>query len=362
MKILHIHPAMSQGGIEAMITSLANKMSEMGEDVSVCSIFIPTKEAIFWNKLNSQIKKFDLGKGKPGFSVKEIFKIFKAIRRGKYDVVNLHGFFYYYILSVLLLHRKVKFFYTVHSDAFMENCSWDKRFIKLKKFCFKQGWITPITISLSSQESFTKLYRCESTLIPNGVARLVISRVPNIVDEARLIPSTKVFLHPGRITKAKNQIVLVKTFDRLIKNGENVALLIVGSNDDNNIFNEISPYFSDRIRYIGTRSDVLDLLARADAFCLPSIWEGLPVALLEALSVGCIPICSPVGGIVNVVHSGENGLLSASSSEGDYYQALQSFLRMTNEDISAMKSRCLKSFAPFDITVTAQSYLNLYKR
>ncbi len=361
MKILHIHPAMQQGGIEAMITGLANEIADRNEDVSVCSIFTPTDKAVFWKKLNQKVKKFDLGKSVTGFSIKEIFKVFLAIKRGKYDVVNLHGFFYYYALSVLLLHRKIKFFYTVHSDAFMENSTWDKRFIKLKRFCFQKGWVTPITISPSSQESFTNLYHCESHLIPNGVARPVISATDNIVDEIRLTPSTKVFLHPGRITKAKNQVALVKSFDRLIKDGENVLLLIVGSNDDNAIYQELLPYFSDRIRYVGTRSDVPELLAKADAFCLPSIWEGLPVTLLEALSVGCIPICSPVGGVVNVIQSGENGLLSASSSERDYYSALKVFLQMSKEELAAMKQRCLDSFAPYDIAVAAQSYLRLYK-
>ena len=45
----------------------------------------------------------------------------------------------------------------------------------------------------------------------------------------------------------------------------------------------------------------------------------MPVTLLEALSVGCIPICSPVGGIVNVVKHGVNGLLSKDSTEEEYY-------------------------------------------
>lgn len=48
-------------------------------------------------------------------------------------------------------------------------------------------------------------------------------------------------------------------------------------------------------------------MAHCDAMCLPSIWEGLPVTLLEALSVGCIPICSNVGGIPDVIESGMNG-------------------------------------------------------
>ena len=40
----------------------------------------------------------------------------------------------------------------------------------------------------------------------------------------------------------------------------------------------------------------------SDAFCLTSVYEGLPISLLEAISCGCVPVCTPVGGITEVVH------------------------------------------------------------
>ena len=128
MKILHIHPAMKGGGIEAMITALANEMSK-NNDVTVCTIFDPLAEDVFWNKLSSTVSKDSLGKTTPGFSLKEIFKIYNYLRSGGFEIVHVHGFFYYYALSILLLHQKIKFIYTVHSDAFMENTVWDKRIL-----------------------------------------------------------------------------------------------------------------------------------------------------------------------------------------------------------------------------------------
>lgn len=360
MKILHIHASMQQGGIEAMITALANEMQSQGENVSVCSIFKPTSQAIFWNKLAPNIHKFDLGKSKPGFSLKEIFKIYNFIRKNNFDVVNIHGFFYYYALTILLRHSKTKFFYTVHSDARMENTGWDKKFFKFKQFCFKKKWVKPITISAVSQKSFNDFYNCDSSLIYNGVVKSKISSDCKIIDEARITPDTKVFLHPGRITLAKNQIVLVKAFDYLIKKGKDIALIIVGRDEDKDILNEIKQFFSDRIQFIGVRSDVPDMLSKCDGLCLSSIWEGLPVTLLEALSVGCIPICTPVGGIVDIIKSGENGILSNSSSLNDYISALSEFLELSEAEVHKMKCKCLESFQPYDIQNVASNYLELY--
>lgn len=178
---------------------------------------------------------------------------------------------------------------------------------------FAHRWVTPVTISNASQASFTQLYHCPSELVYNGTAKPVIDNANNLVDSFRYSPDTQIFIHAGRISQPKNQIVLCRTFKRLVDEGWDVVLLIAGSAENKDIYNEISCYFSDRIVYLGERSDVPSLFAQCDAFCLPSIWEGLPVSMLEALSVGCVPICSPVGGIPDVNKDGENGILSKSS-------------------------------------------------
>lgn len=359
MKILHIHPAMRGGGIEAMICGLANEMAKT-QDVTVCSIFKPLADDVFWNKLSPSVHKIHLGKSKPGFSIKEIFKVFNLLQKGGYDVVNIHGMFFYYALSVLLLRRKIKFFYTIHSDAVMENSGWDKKFFPLKRFCFKRGWVHPITISEASQKSFEDLYHCKSHLIYNGVSRPKVSDV-DIVQQYRKTKSTKLFIHAGRIDTPKNQLVLCKVFKRLIEEGHDVCLLIAGSKQKEQIFVQLEPYFGDRIRYLGERHDIPQLMAQCEAMCLPSIWEGLPVTLLEALSVGCVPICSPVGGIPNVVMDGQNGILSVSSSEEDYYHAMLRYLSLSDSGLDRLRANVKESFSKFDIENTSETYLKTYR-
>lgn len=350
---------MCSGGIESMICGLANEMSKT-DNVTVCSIFTPKTEDVFWNKLSTNINKITLGKSKAGFSIKEIFRIYKLFKNGGYEVVNMHGMFYYYALSILMLHKKIKFFYTIHSDASKENVNWDAKFFPLKKYCFKKGIVHPITISEASQKSFEKLYHCQSSLIYNGVPKPKLT-TENLVEKYRITDNTKVFIHAGRIDSSKNQLVLCKVFARLIKEGYDVVLLIAGSNQDKEIFKSIKPYFCERIKYLGERKDIPQLMSNCDAMCLPSIWEGMPVVLLESFSVGCIPICSPVGGIVNAIRNGFNGFLSKSSSEEDYYDVMKSFLKLKDNEIVEVKQNCINSFPKYDIVNTAKSYLKLYR-
>lgn len=360
MKILHIHPSMAGGGIEAMICGLVNEMAK-DHDVTLCTIFEPKKEDVFERKLSSAVHRISLGKNKPGFSRKEVFDIYRCIRDGHYDVVHIHGFFYYYALAVFMLHRQVKFVYTIHSDAAKENSAWDRRLLVFKKFAFEHKYIHPVTISKESKRSFTAFYGLDSTLIYNGISDYSYESPQNKLKDYRFTGQTKLFLHPGRISEPKNQLVLVRVFERLIKEKYDVTLLIAGSKQDLRIWSEIEPYMSERIVYLGERTDVRDLLAEADAFCLPSIWEGMPVSLLEALSVGCIPICSSVGGIPEVINNGVNGFLSSDSSEEAYYNVLCRFLQYTETEIYRIKINCLESFQRYRITEVAKNYINVYQ-
>ena len=359
MKILHIHPSMAGGGIEAMICGLVNEMAKY-HDVTLCTIYKPKKEDIFENKLSKAVHRATLGKSKSGFSIKEVFEIHRFIRYGHFDVVHIHGFFYYYALAVFLLHKRVKFVYTIHSDAAKENSVWDKRIIKLKRYAFRKGYVRPVTISKESKRSFENFYKLDSTIIYNGIPEYAFNTRINKLDKYRITGKTVLFFHPGRISEPKNQIVLVKVFNRLIQEGHDVVLLVAGQKKDLQIWAKIEPYLCKRIVYLGERNDVRDLLSEADAFCLPSIWEGMPVTLLEAISVGCIPICSSVGGIPEVVTNEYNGFLSKDASEAAYYEALKNFIVCPNVEINQMKCNCRESFKKYKISEVAKKYIELY--
>lgn len=361
MKILQIHTKLVSGGIEAIVCGLANEMVKE-HNVTVCTIFQPKEDDVFYARLSPEVKKITIGKREFGFSLKEIFNISKLIGSGKYDVVHIHGCFQYYALAALLHHSKTKIFYTIHSDAKMENQTWDQRLFRFKRFCFKHRWIRPVTISPNSQQSFTDLYGCESALVRNGITSPVFNKSLGVIEQYRKTPDTLMFIHPGRVSEAKNQVVLCQAFDQLIKDGHDIVLLIAGMAEDKRIFAHLEPYFQERLVYLGERRDVPQLMSECDAFCLPSIWEGLPVTLLEALSVGCIPICSPVGGIVNVVEDGVSGLLSKSSSLEDYISAIQRFIYMNEQDREIMKKHCLSTFKEYTIETTASNYINEYKK
>lgn len=359
MKILLCHSSLGSGGIESMVVNLANQISK-SQDVTVCTIFKPKDTDVCFKKLFPDVKFISLGKTKGGVNFKLLFSIIRIIRDGHFEIIHMNGFFYYYFLAVLLLHRKAHFFYTVHNDAIKENCLWDEYLVWFKKFCFKHHWMHAITISNTSQESFVKFYDAPNTLIYNGVPYSDCDKVD--LSSIKLTRSTRILFNPARISKQKNQLMLCRVVQRLIQEGFDCCLIIAGANNDRQLYSQLEPFFSERIIYLGERNDAVALMKSVDAMCLSSKWEGMPVTVIEALSVGCIPICTPVGGINDVIQNRINGILSSDISEEAYYDAVRSFFLMNEDNINCLRQQCMASFSNFDIKETAKQYVKLFEQ
>lgn len=360
MNILHIHPSFTCGGVETFLATLMNEQSRY-HSVSFCT-WAEWDEGMTDPRLLPGIHRLSLHHktlSKKNLILDE-FRLLFLIWKGKYDVVHLHGYFDYYLLAAFLLHRRTRFVYTIHTEVAVENNRIRPIVLSLKRYFFSKRWITPVILTQRFQADFERLYACQAFVVGNGMARPQSLSDKTVLDDLSLGRNTTVFIHAGRICEAKNQLVLVRVFDRLIREGEDVALVIVGPLVDESIFAGMRPYFSERIVYAGAVDDVPSLMARADAMCLPSIREGFPITVLEAFSVGCIPICSPVGGILDMVVDGVSGFVSQSVSEEDYYQALRRYLRCDESTVKAMREGCFKAFEKFSISETRVQYDRVY--
>lgn len=359
MKISHYTESLNEGGIAAFLANLVPVQSQNNQ-VGIVTVF---KNDKIPNELcNANIRVTSLNNPSSIFSYLYFpFLILKKIWESDSDIIHIHCSFIYYIIAILLLHNKKKFIYTVHSDAFREkNSSMLEALIwPIKKIFFKRGWIKPVAISAQSEDSFFRLYGFHAKTIFNGILLKDVEKSADIL-KYKDTSETKIIVHAGRISEAKNQEAMCKAFSRLIGDGYDAHLILAGSIQDNTIFSNISPYFSDRITYIGSRTDMLEVFKGADFMLLPSKWEGLPLTLLEAMSQGCIPICSSVGGITNVVTHMENGILSTDYSEEAIYAALKLALGLSTDECHKLSNNCLSLIRDYSIDKTASEYLLYY--
>ena len=87
----------------------------------------------------------------------------------------------------------------------------------------------------------------------------------------------------------------------------------------------------------------------------------MPITLIECFSVGAIPICTPVGGVVDMIQDGKNGILAKGTSQIDMEEALTRFLKMTDAEIAEMKRHSQESYKYYDMKTCADKYENLMR-
>jgi glycosyltransferase involved in cell wall biosynthesis len=80
------------------------------------------------------------------------------------------------------------------------------------------------------------------------------------------------------------------------------------------------------VHFLGNRNDIPQLLAASDFFILPSLWEGLPMALIEAMASGLPIIATRVSGTNQVMVHGETGLLVAPGNSEELAHAIRKLL------------------------------------
>ncbi len=115
----------------------------------------------------------------------------------------------------------------------------------------------------------------------------------------------------GRLHPAKGHFDLIEAISKLKYLNTQFHVFLVGEGE---LHDEIvkkckETSITNYVTLLGQRSDIPLILAKTDLFVMPSHWEGLPMALLEAMAMSMAVIATKVGGIPNVIDDGVNGLL-----------------------------------------------------
>ncbi len=341
-KIVQVLPALGWGGAQVFCIQLCNELvRKEGYEVTLISMY-HHKPAMHLplSLLDKRVNFISLGK-KPAIDPTMFFKLWKTIRMLAPDVVHTHlhaG--YYCFLAYLRIKRPFQKIHTFH-NLVKQDSPWLGR--QAFKYFFGKGIITPVSISEEVYKGAIEEYgEPIKVLIPNGSDPVKptpgFEETKQHIEALKKDAQTKVLVNVARISAQKNQQLLLRSMSRLEKDNCNVIALIVGDYvaDDKKIFDDLNANKPNNVFFIGKVSNVSDYLLNADAFVLSSTFEGLPIALLEALSAGATPVCTPVGGLKDVVTK-DIGYLSQDVSDDSYVAALRTFLNADAAELAAKK-------------------------
>lgn len=303
MRILAITYSLTSGGAERFVVDLCNLLADRGEDVCLVATDDDAKgsNGFYLPDVSPKVSYINLH-AKSGHALRALVGIEKCIRRYRPHVVHANTDLIQLLLPVLLNHD-IRFYHTIHSvaDFYLPGKIW--------KPLFRQVYsrkVRAITISHTCSESFRSLYRLDNDImIENGRLRPQLSEDARFIrDELQRFKADDVlFIHIARYSAEKNQKVL---FDAMLM-VDGAKLLVLGEGYPESIIKGLN---SERIMFAGARRNIGDYLACSDFFVLSSAFEGLPLTLLESMSMGVIPVSTPAGGVVDVIKDGVNGFLT----------------------------------------------------
>jgi glycosyltransferase involved in cell wall biosynthesis len=131
--------------------------------------------------------------------------------------------------------------------------------------------------------------------------------------ELRLPESGPIIISVGRLTRQKGHEYLVRAAPTIIQQMPDARIVVVGDGRLRSDLESmaVSGKVEHCVKFVGERTDVNRLLAIADLFVLPSLWESFPFSVLEAMAASLPVVASSVDGLPEVVVRGQTGLLVA---------------------------------------------------
>jgi polysaccharide deacetylase family protein (PEP-CTERM system associated) len=319
MKILHIISSSGFFGAEAVVLSLLTKLKEDGQEgFLLClksagqldpELFIRAKENGITASVISCKSKFDLA---------AIRQLKKYVVDNNIEIIHAHGYKsdLYGILAVRSL--KIPFVSTLHGWT-AEN-SKVRIYGLIDKFVIRYAdHVVSVSPAITEELKRLNMDTRRISFIPNGIDIACFSpprrrrnlRVHSYLRRKFTIGTV------GRLSVEKGHRHLIRALKEIMNKAPDIGVLIVGDGPlKGKLQDEVHALrLSDNVIFTGFQDDMVSMYKEMDMFVLPSLTEGVPIALLEAMSFELPVVATKVGGVPFVVGKDEGILVNAGKSE-----------------------------------------------
>jgi glycosyltransferase involved in cell wall biosynthesis len=345
IRVLQLIDTFNVGGAEKVALALATKTDRNRFEVVPCAVFRsgPLEEemksaGILYRILSMPRRSVLTGPLFFSDLCRMVAAVRRVIRELEIDIVHTHLTNSTLIATLATSGKsRIPLCATVHSIIFDNQRSrlsprtWVMR-AGLKATFWRANRIIAVSEKVAQAvQSYTDVASDRLVTITNGVdadrfdcreSRKELRRKLNLPTDRPVVVSV------GRLTRPKGYPHLLAALS-LIPPGERPLALIVGDGPDLKDLRCLAAALKldEDVQFLGTRSDIPALLSAADVFVLASLWEGLPLALLEAMAAGLPSVVTAVGENPAVIQDGRCGFLVPPGDEAALAYALNHLLR-----------------------------------
>lgn len=367
MKIIELIFDLSSGGAERFVVDLSNELSKT-DDVILMTLKDdkenPQQRKFYFPEISPRVRYVNLGLP-DGLGLNAWRTVYKAIKAECADVLHIHlaPIVNFCIPALFLLRNELTIVQTIHTDfkAGHSNIIYRLLFNTLGR-AHKMRWAA---LSSPNYKDLTTRYPWAlSRCIRNGRGPLMATEnfenVAVEINEYRNSPGTVIFIHIARCIEVKNQMMLVKAFNRFIEGGADAQLLVIGAGFDSDLGRRIRESACPAVHFLGPRKNIADYLLNSDCFCLSSSYEGLPISVLESLMSGTPVLSTPLLGVLDVVKVGYNALTSEGFTDSSYAEALEKVIDML--PFLKANAQAEKDDEKFTMKTCASSYIDFFRQ
>ena len=363
MRILQVITSLEMGGAETLVVNLIPRLRALGHTVDLC-VFNGT-ETPLTHRLKTespQTKIYALGHGI--YNSLYILKLTKIMRN--YDIIHTHNSSPQLFVAIASLFCGTKLVSTEH------NTSNRKR--KWKWYRPIESWMYGrydhvICISEIAEEKLREYMGGEwldrssnkyktITTINNGIDVGAISKAVPCKELLDLKENRKSILMVAGFRKQKNQDTIVRALTLLDKSKFEIWFAGIGERMDDVRQLAVSSGVGERVRFLGLRTDIPNVLRSADVIVMSSHWEGLSLSNVEGMSAHKPFIASDVNGLKEVT-KGYGILFPHEDAKvlADEINHLTSDEAYYNE----IAERCYNRALEFDISKMVNGYYSVYQ-
>ncbi|MBM9538526.1 glycosyltransferase [Desulfobulbus alkaliphilus] len=329
INLLYVIQSLHNGGAETLAIRLAEHLDKQRFNPLVCSLH---DEGPLRGQLAAQnIPHVTLAK-KQGIDLPLIFRIRSLLKAHNINLVHTHnqGPLLYTSLAAIGL-RRCTLVHTEHINLEKE-FSYSRKHFYLNKFLLRRA-----DGFLSIAEHLSNYYRtCHNlshvnfTTIHNSVVLPDLSQSPltSLRRELGLRGDQPLIGNISALRSQKDHATLIRAMPAVLEQTPDAVLVIAGDGELKQELSELARELNlgTSVRFLGYRSDVNELLLQFDLFVLSSLYEGLPLSILEAMAAGVPVVATDADGTNEIVRHDETGLLVPLQDPAALAQAMLSLL------------------------------------
>lgn len=325
IKVLHAIRQGKVGGGETHVLDLVNNLDKDKYE----SVILSFTDGPMVEQLNAGgFKTYVVSTEKP-FNFRVWGDVKKILKSEKIDIVHAHGTRACSNTFSSARNLKIPVIYTVHGWSFHPD---QGKVLKTMRILSERFLVSKVNTTVCVSEGNLKEGKRNFPMPRGIVVNYGINQVkfnPNntysdIRKEFGIGQDEVLISYIVRITIQKDPLVYIQAIAN-IKDKTNLKFLIVGDGDLKPKMLALAEELklSPWVIFVGFRTDIPALLKATNVFCLPSLWEGLPIGLLEAMAMHKAIVATSIDGTTDVITDSENGFLVPPSNPAKLANAIE---------------------------------------